>query len=315
MNALSRIFEGVVTARNSMYDSGLLRPNRLRGPVVSVGNISVGGSGKTPFVIMLGERLKQRGIAFDVLSRGYRRASTDIALVDVNGTPRDFGDEPLLIAKRLGVPVIVGADRFEAGQFAENRFGPQLHLLDDGFQHRKLARDFDIVLVTPEDEGDTLLPTGRLREPHTSLSRADAVVLMRGARAEAFPIDGKRVWTALRGIECGQLPSRPLVFCGIARPEVFFQQVRACGMTPGAQVNFRDHHAYADQDVRRLLEIARQRMTNGFVTTEKDTLNLGRSASLLHPLFVVRATMQLEGADGFMEHLLSTIASRAQQRS
>src|SRR5947209_12013059 len=98
-----------------MYDRGLIRAERLRGPVVSVGNISVGGSGKTPFVIMVGEMLKQRDVAFDVLSRGYRRGSSDIALVDPNGSPRDFGDEPVLIAQRLGVPVIVGRDRFQAG--------------------------------------------------------------------------------------------------------------------------------------------------------------------------------------------------------
>jgi tetraacyldisaccharide 4'-kinase len=298
-----------------MYDSGLLRASRLCGPVVSVGNISVGGSGKTPFVIMLGDLLKQRGVPFDVLSRGYRRTSSDVALVDANGSPKDFGDEPLLIAQRLGVPVIVGTNRFEAGQFAEERFGHQLHLLDDGFQHRRLARDFDIVLLTPEDETDMLLPAGRLREPHSSLSRANAVVLTRDARAEAFPLREQAVWRAHRGIECSQFPSRPVVFCGVAKPDVFFQQVRACGVMPGAQANFRDHHSYGDEDVRRLLAIAHQRATNGFITTEKDALNLGALASLLQPLVVVRATLELEDADTFMGYLLATIASRSQQRS
>jgi tetraacyldisaccharide 4'-kinase len=315
VNPLSAAFGGVAAVRNAMYDSGLLRAKRLRGPVVSVGNISVGGSGKTPFVILLGELLKQRGITFDVLSRGYRRASSEIAVVDPNGSPHEFGDEPLLITRRLGVPVIVGADRFEAGVFAENRFGAQLHVLDDGFQHRRLARDFDVVLLTPEDETDTLLPLGRLREPQTALARADAVVLMREARAEAFPLAKKRVWRARRDVECGQLPSRPLLFCGIAKPEVFFQQVRACGVTPGAQVNFRDHHSYTDEDVRKLLDIARQRATNGFVTTEKDALNLGSLASLLQPLCIVRATLELNDAAGLLDHLLTTIGARVQQRS
>jgi tetraacyldisaccharide 4'-kinase len=315
VNVLSAIFGRVVDARNAMYDRGLLRAERLRGPVVSVGNISAGGSGKTPFVIMLGEMLKQRDVAFDVLSRGYRRASSQVALVDPDGSRNEFGDEPLLIAQRLGVPVIVGRDRFQAGTFAEERFGPEMHLLDDGFQHRRLMRDFDIVLLTPEDETDTLLPVGRLREPHTSLARADAVVLMRGARQEAFPLVNHRVWRAHRGVQCGQLPTRPLVFCGIAKPEVFFEQVRACGVTPGAQVTFRDHHAYRDEDVRKLLDIARQRATNGFVTTEKDRLNLGPLAQRLQPLHLVRATVELEGADAFMDHLLSTITARPPRRS
>ena len=315
MNPLSTIFGSAVAVRNVMYDAGVLRAKRLRGPVVSVGNISVGGSGKTPFVMLLGGLLKQQGIAFDVLSRGYRRASNDIALVDPNGSPREFGDEPLLIAQRLAVPVIVGADRFEAGMFAEDRFGARLHMLDDGLQHRRLARDFDIVLLTPEDETDTLLPVGRLREPHTALARVNAVVLMREARAGAFPLANKRVWRARRGVECGQLPSRPLLFCGIAKPDVFFQQVRGCGVTPGAQVNFRDHHSYTDEDVRKLLDIARQRATNGFVTTEKDALNLGRLASLLQPLCIVRTTLELDDGVGFLDYLLATIDARIQERS
>lgn len=315
MNPLSAAFGSAVALRNAMYDSGVLRAKRLRGPVVSVGNLSVGGSGKTPFVILLGELLKQRGIAFDILSRGYRRHSGDVALVDPNGSPHEFGDEPLLIAQRLGTAVIVGAERFEAGLFAESRFGPQLHVLDDGFQHRRLAREFDIVLLTPEDESDTLLPAGRLREPRASISRADAVVLMRGARADAFPLTNKRMWRAERGVASLQMPSRPLVFCGIAKPDVFFDDLRRIGATPGAQVNFRDHHAYNDDDVRRLLDIARQRATNGFITTEKDALNLGPLASMLQPLQVVRATVDLQDAIGLVDYMLATIAARRPQGS
>ena len=177
-----------------------------REPVISVGNLSAGGSGKTPFVILLGELLKARGISFDVLSRGYGRETRGVLLVDPGGLPRDFGDEPLLIARRLQVPVVVGEDRFEAGRFAEKRFGAQIHLLDDGFQHRGLARDFDIVLVTPEDARDRLLPAGRLREPLRALRRADAVVLASGAAAESFPLEGKTVWRVRRGIVAQNIP-------------------------------------------------------------------------------------------------------------
>jgi tetraacyldisaccharide 4'-kinase len=136
LNPLSGIYGGAVRARNELYDRGLLRARRLQGPVVCVGNLSAGGSGKTPFVILLGELLKACGINFDVLSRGYGRRSRGVRLVDPAGLPREFGDEPLLIARKLQVPVVVGEDRYDAGRFAESKFGAQLHLLDDGFQHR-----------------------------------------------------------------------------------------------------------------------------------------------------------------------------------
>ena len=187
MNPLSALYGAIVKARNDLYDRGALKIRRLQGPVVSIGNLTVGGSGKTPFLITLGELLKERGVAFDVLSRGYGRATKGVALVDPEGSPRDFGDEPLLIARKLRVPVIVGEDRYAAGQFAEQKFGTQLHLLDDGFQHRRLARDFDIVLIAPTDAEDLLLPTGRLREPLSSLARADAVVLTNDASHRGRP--------------------------------------------------------------------------------------------------------------------------------
>src|SRR5271167_430477 len=174
VNPLSVLYGAAVRVRNGLYDRGVMTMDPLEGPVVSIGNLTVGGSGKTPFLILLGELLKQRGIAFDVLSRGYRRHTQGVLIVDPSGSARDFGDEPLLIASRLGVPVVVGEDRHHAGEIAEATFGPQLHLLDDGFQHRRLARDFDIVLVTATDAQDSLLPAGRLREPVSSLSRADA---------------------------------------------------------------------------------------------------------------------------------------------
>src|ERR1051325_8724560 len=173
MNPLSLLFGAGVALRNTLYDRGIFKVRRLTRPVISIGNISVGGSGKTPFVITLGELLKQRGISFDVLSRGYGRSSTKIAVVAPLGFPQQFGDEPLLIARKLQVPVIVGADRYRAGLLAEEKFSSRLHLLDDGFQHRGLHRDFDIVLLPQEDLEGTLLPTGRLREPRSSLRRAD----------------------------------------------------------------------------------------------------------------------------------------------
>jgi len=310
LNPLSAIYGGVVGTRNALYDRGVLRAQRLHSPVISVGNLSTGGSGKTPFVMLLGELLKARGIKFDVLSRGYGRQSRGVRLVDPAGLPREFGDEPLLIARKLQVPVIVGEDRYAAGSFAESRFGLQLHLLDDGFQHRALARDFDIVLVTPQDASDHLLPSGRLREPPSSLRRADAVALASGASADSFPLAGKLVWRVRRGIVPRDVPPRPIVFCGIARPQNFVLQLRAANIEPVAEAFYRDHHPYNENDVRELLALKQRSDAGGFVTTEKDAVNLGAYLSALAPLAVVPVKMELSDAANALDTMLQKINGR-----
>jgi len=310
LNPLSAIYGGVVGARNALYDRGLLRARQLQGTVISIGNLSAGGSGKTPFVLLLGELLKARGLKFDVLSRGYGRKSRGVLLVDPAGLPREFGDEPLLIARKLQAPVIVGEDRYEGGCFAESRFGSQLHLLDDGFQHRALARDFDIVLVTPQDASDRLLPAGRLRELLNALRRTDAVVLASGASAESFPIEGKLIWRVRRGIAPQNVPPRPVVFCGIARPQQFTLQLRAANIEPAAEAFYRDHHAYSDQDIRELLALKQKSEAGGFVTTEKDAVNLGSYLSELEPLCVVPVRMELADAANAVDTMLRIIEER-----
>src|SRR5579863_4731059 len=314
MNFLSSIFGAGVRARNALYDRGITRARNVQGPVVSVGNLSVGGSGKTPFVLVLAELLKARGVKFDILSRGYGRRTRGVARVDPGGLPRDFGDEPLLLARRLAVPVIVGEDRYEAGVFAEKHFGPQLHLLDDGFQHRALARDLDIVLVTPEDARDRLLPAGRLREPLRSLFRADAVVLTSGASPESFPLNGKLVWLVRRGISHENLPNRPVAFCGIARPQNFLLQLRTAGVEVVAQALYRDHHAYTERDIQDLLKLRQQSEAEGFVTTEKDAINLGGFLSALQPLAVVAVKMELLDSANVVDTMLRIVAERRARR-
>ena len=314
MNPLSSIFGAGVRARNTLYDRSIVRANKLQGPVLSVGNLSVGGSGKTPFILVLGELLRARGVKFDILSRGYGRKTRGVARVDPGGLPQDFGDEPLLLARRLEAPVIVGENRYEAGVFAEKQFGPHLHLLDDGFQHRALARDFDIVLVTPEDARDRLLPAGRLREPLSSLSRADAVVLTSGASPESFSLNGKLVWRVRRGITPTNVPARPVVFCGIARPQNFLLQLRTAGIEPGAQALFRDHHAYTERDIHDLLKLREQSEAGGFVTTEKDAINLGRHLDALQPLAVIPVKMELVDAANAVDTMLRKIAERTASR-
>ena len=260
--------------------------------------------------MLFGELLKARGVKIDVLSRGYGRRSKGVRLVDPAGLPQEFGDEPLLIARKLQVPVIVAEDRYEAGRFAESRFGVQLHVLDDGFQHRALARDFDIVLVTPQDAKDQLLPSGRLREPLGALRRADAVVLSSGASADSFPAEGKLVWRVRRGIVPQNVPARPVVFCGIARPQNFVLQLRAANIEPVAEAFYRDHHAYSEKDVHELLALKQRSEAGGFVTTEKDAVNLGGYLSALAPLAVVPVKMDLEGAADAVDTMLQKIDER-----
>ena len=306
---LSVVYGAVVRTRNCLYDRGSLPARRLARPVISVGNVSVGGSGKTPFVIALGELLKKRGIAFDVLSRGYGRKTKGVRVVDPAGLPADYGDEPLLIARKLQVPVILGEERYAAGLTAEKQFPSRLHLLDDGFQHRQLARDFDIVLVTPEDARDRMLPNGRLREPLESLARADAVVLMSGAEPQSFPA-AKTFWRARRGILPKDIPPRPVAFCGIARPQSFFLQLKKAGIETAGEAVFRDHHAYTEKDVHDLLHLAQRSEAGGFVTTEKDAVNLGGLFSALNPMAVVPVRMELLDAEAAIDTMLAKIEDR-----
>jgi tetraacyldisaccharide 4'-kinase len=321
MNPLTGLYGAATALRNTLFDRCVLRSRPLERPVVSVGNLAVGGSGKTPFVIALGELLKARGIRFDVLSRGYGRKTRGVLAVETDGNAADFGDEPLLIARRLGVPVIVGESRYDAGRVAEQKFDPQLHILDDGFQHRSLVRDFDIVLMTERDFDDRLLPSGRLREPLSSLQRADAIVLPRDFSGQNFSVheltieslaqQGKLIWRMTREISMPAASLPPIVFCGIARPRQFFAQVRAAGITPAAEVEFRDHHAYDGRDIVRLLAMRGRLGAGGFLTTEKDAVNLGPLQEDLKPLAVAALSLMLEDPNDVVGAILArTIFAR-----
>jgi tetraacyldisaccharide 4'-kinase len=305
VNPLSALYGAAIALRNQFYDGGMLTVDRLQGRVVSIGNLRVGGAGKTPFLILLGELLQQRGVAFDVLSRGYRRETQGVAIVDPNGSPSEFGDEPLLIARKLGVPVIVGEDRRQAGETAEATFGPRLHLLDDGFQHRQLARDFDIVLVTSTDAQDSLLPTGLLREPLASLGRADAVVLTNDTPADGLPLHKQLVWRVRRSIVPPETLDPCFAFCGIARPDDFIAQLEAAQVVLAGTLSFRDHHRYNDADVSELQRLRQQAGAAAFVTTEKDAVNLGAHLQALQPVHVVRVRMELEEADAALDAILA----------
>ena len=313
MSFTGSLYGAVVGARNLLYDRGILTSRKLAGPVVSVGNISTGGAGKTPFVILLGELLKQNDVPFDVLSRGYGRKTEGVLLVDPKGSAGEFGDEPLLISRTLGCPVVVGESRYQAGLFAEKNFGAQLHLLDDGFQHRSLGRDFDIVLLTPHDIKDELLPVGRLREPVSSLRRANAIVLSEDLEASDLPVPGKPIWRVHRDIQVDHPPERPIVFSGIARPQRFLDQLRSQGIKPVAEKLYRDHHLYSNSDIDDLLRLKAQHEADGFITTEKDAINLGPGVSRLEPVSVARVTMELNDPADTLDTILRMINNHKPQ--
>ena len=271
---LAPLYGAVLAIKRRLFDRGWLKQQRLENPVISVGSVSAGGAGKTPMVLMLARALRHRGYAVRILTRGYKRDSNTTTRVEPFDDAAWHGDEPVLLAQRSGVPVYVGADRYEAGVMAEQSGQSEklvVHLLDDGFQHRRLARDVDIVLLTQADVEDTLLPAGNLREPLSALAEADVVVLREEEAASlrnvVAGLSGAKtapaIWVIRRTLTLGEagdvaLPTKPLAFCGIARPESFPTMLAAQGYEPMDTMIFPDHHAYDDGDMHRLLERARR---------------------------------------------------------
>ena len=278
------LYRAAVQFRNARWDRGQ-GVERLQLPVISVGSLAAGGAGKTPVVMLLAEVLRRHGVEADVLSRGYGRTSQTVEEVTADGSAGQFGDEPLELA-RAGLRVFVGASRLAAGQLAEGTGGPQVHLLDDGFQHRTLWRNLDVVLVTLADARDGLLPAGDLREPFDALGRADVVVVREEEAQELEPWLARRTaaqtWIVRRKLSLpAPMPERPVAFCGIARPDGFFAGLRELGCEPASEVRFRDHHAYRERDFEALVRVARRAQADGFVTTAKDAVKLGDDARRL----------------------------------
>lgn len=324
------IYAAGVRLKNATYTYGVLKPQRLAWPVISIGNLSVGGTGKTPLVLLLARLLAERGWYVDVLSRGYGRSSRKIARVDSSGTAAEYGDETLMMARR-GLPVFVGADRYQPGKLAEESAGiaspanRRLHLLDDGFQHRRLARAVDIVLLQRADLRDDVLPLGRLRETLSALERADICVL----RAEDADLTGQvqylmrqtdpsRIWLADRETVLPQGAERKfLAFCAIGDPAGFFQGLRPAGASPAAELAFRDHHIYTGKDVRLLKARARAVGAEVLITTEKDAVRLSQEMraeiELDFPLLVAKLEVSLRDAARTMSMLEELLAVRLQE--
>ncbi len=319
-------YGGAVRVRNRLFDCGLLKQERIGCPVISVGNLTVGGTGKTPMVILLAGMLQDRGLRPAVLSRGYGGKNTADVLVVTDGNrllagPDEAGDEPVLMARRLrDIPVLAGPKRVMTGRHALEHFRVDVILLDDGFQHRYLYRDLDIVLLDSRQPlgNGFLLPRGPLREPPSALGRAGAIAFTRSGSGDAVPIDerlsgilsGRVVLrtrvrpTSLTAPDGGVLPlsslqgKRVFAFAGIARPDSFRQTIESLGGVIAGFRAFPDHHRYRAEDLSRIETEAGLAKADILLATEKDLVKLSGSLqppSGIHGLVI--ETEILEGRD------------------
>jgi tetraacyldisaccharide 4'-kinase len=298
LSVLSAVYGRVARLRRSWYQQRPQARRRLSRPVISVGNLVVGGSGKTPVVEALARMLREMGERPAILSRGYARRRSEDGVVVVSDSERVLepversGDEPQMLARALpGTPVLVSPDRYLAGRLAEQRFGCTVSILDDGFQHLQLARTIDMLLVSPADLAERVLPSGRLREGLDAARVADAVIVS-GSRedtarvssalgvATAFRVD--TTFGALRPLGEGEAPvpagARVVAVAGIARPERFFHALRAQGWNVVAELRYSDHHWYTPKDLAEINNVAQEARARAVVTTEKDAVRVGKQA-------------------------------------
>ena len=307
--------------KNRAYDRGWLPQSRLAWPVLSIGNLSVGGAGKTPIVIALARLLQAHGFHVDVLSRGYgRRSPQAVERVDPTGLAERFGDEPLLIAQATGAPVYVAASRFAAGTLAEREAAALskagIHLLDDAFQHRQLARSIDIVVIHPSDTASHLLPFGRLREPVTALHRADFLILREDDAASEPALRALSIaapiWRVRRALLAPPVQGSAVAFCAIAHPREFFASLRAAGLDLQAAFAFRDHHRFQPRELQTIAQSAGG--AAALLTTEKDLARLTpaarRQLASAAPLFAVPLQAEILAAPSCLAALLTLLAAR-----
>jgi tetraacyldisaccharide 4'-kinase len=308
--------------RARAYGRGWFSSERLGRPVISVGNLSVGGTGKTPLVARIADFLLGHGLNPSILTRGYGRGSDADLMVIAPGAgrrpdSRKTGDEAALLARAVpGAPIVVSADRVRAARLAEDRFQVDAHILDDGFQHLVVQRDLDIVLidVTQEFSASAVLPAGRLREPPSALGRADVIVLTRTELAEAAALEAQvrsinsrarvfRCTTELAGFvdlrdgsgrPCAEILGKPIMaFAGIGNARAFFSNLRAWGGDVVAEESFRDHHVYSGDDARRIFTRLKRSGAAALVTTEKDSVNFPKLEGVQEDIPLVACVIHL----------------------
>ena len=339
---LNRLYETIVGARNSLYEAGVFKSHSLGAKTVSIGNITVGGTGKTPLVALVAEVLAGAGEKVCILTRGYGRENPRKQVLVSDGEKitadvRAAGDEPFeLAAKLLGKAIVVaGANRAAAGNWAREKFAVTAFVLDDAFQHRRVKRDLDVVCIdatNPFGNGATL-PTGILREPLNNLKRADAIVITRANLTEdvsylkseiskynsACPIfvSENRI---SRLIDLKDFPAKPstspsaaddrrpttgncLAFCALGNPNNFFEQLRRENFNLVAAETFSDHYFYAPKDIAKLVAKAKQTGAEMLLTTAKDAVKL-KDLKIDLPCFVAESEMVFGREDDFRQWLL-----------
>jgi tetraacyldisaccharide 4'-kinase len=329
---LGSLFASAASLRVAAYRRGLLARARLAGPVVSVGNLSVGGSGKTPVVRRVAELLREAGEPVSVLSRGYGGRFSGEALVVSDGErvlagAAEAGDEPVMLARALpGVVVAVGRRRDVVGRAVEARFGRRVHVLDDGFQHLRLHRSLDLVCLDVKDLEDRPLPAGRLREAPSALGRADLVLLTRleaASEAELQLLEQRlgreRTFRVLRrvagwrslGGAASVPPARAFLLAAIARPERFEHDVLASGAAVVGRSFFRDHHVFDRADLELVSGRALSSGADAIVTTAKDAVRLETAGGLGLPVLVLQVEAEIEGEARLRMRLLAALGRAA----
>ena len=325
-------FGALLSLRRRSYESGWRRSSPAPVPAISIGNLTWGGTGKTPFTLWLAQRFDEAGRKVGIVSRGYGRRSRGLRVVSDGAGPRvgveEAGDEPTLLARRLPRAVVVVSERRIDGARRAAGLGAELLLLDDSFQHLAIRRDLDIVLLDGADPlGGGLPPFGRSREPDSALSRADLFVLTGGDSGAGFeaaesllrrvhpraPVFHSRArfsgWVdesggAMRPDVAG---SASIAVASIARPARFLRTLREAGAAPAAFLTFRDHHFYSDRDLRRIEGAARETGAGWILTTEKDLVKLAGRTSL--PVAAARVEPELR-EPGLFERTRELLAEK-----
>jgi tetraacyldisaccharide 4'-kinase len=341
----SQCYRGLARAHEASYTWGVRRRRRLPCAVISIGNLTLGGTGKTPLTMWVARWYQQQGWRVAILSRGYgaRPAARFRVVSSGQGPLLDWqaaGDEPYLLASSLpGVPVLIGKDRYRTGRYAYEQFGTEIVLLDDGFQHHALQRDLDIVLIdvsNPFGPG-TLFPRGILREPLRALRRAHAIVLTRVEMAtEALPTLCQQIrqWnkqqpiyrmaTVVEALHQGDTPSvvdfvtlrqrRGVAFVGIGNPQAFVSTLTQLGAEVVTLFVFPDHHPYTQEDWQTIVATVHKQRATYVITTEKDAVRLAPSWHTSVPLYTLRIGVTFAASDPPFSHQLQALMCHADLR-
>jgi tetraacyldisaccharide 4'-kinase len=331
---LSKPYGFIIRQRNLLFEARILKVYESKIPVVSVGNITAGGNAKTPLCIYLAEELKKKGFRPVVLTRGYGGSVAGPALVQESHTPGEVGDEAKLISQKLSLPVVVSRKRVAGARLIEAERLGDVIILDDGFQHRYLARAFDLVSIDSGSEAaietflaGNLLPLGMFREPRSSLARTQAIILAERGYRKNSPATDPRVLALLpaqtpvyRAIVQAEMPrdihtgamlqaKEVVAICGLANPEGFFATVKNLGIEAVHEKAFPDHHRYTTNDVQSLMKTF---PGVPVVCTEKDAVKLRLLG--IDGIFSIGITLKLHPADAFIVQVVRSVMNWKQRK-